>query len=60
MPKKINVQDTHISEQLRALHGALLTVVSVMNRPQRDEAMVREAASRSTAPCFRCWWASNA
>jgi DNA-binding MarR family transcriptional regulator len=43
MPKKINVQDAHISEQLRALHGALLTVVSVMNRPQRDEAMVREA-----------------
>lgn len=43
MPKKINVQDTHMSAQLRALHGALLTVVSVMNRPQRDEAMVREA-----------------
>jgi DNA-binding MarR family transcriptional regulator len=32
-----------MSVQLRALHGALLTVVSVMNRPQRDEAMVREA-----------------
>jgi DNA-binding MarR family transcriptional regulator len=32
-----------MSAQLRALHGALLTVVSVMNRPQRDEAMVREA-----------------
>jgi len=43
MPKKINVQDAHISAQLRALHGALLSVVSVMNRPQRDEAMVREA-----------------
>jgi len=38
-----NVQDTHISEQLRALHGALIRIVSVMNRPQRDEAMVREA-----------------
>lgn len=37
------VQNTHISEQLRELHGALLEIVGVMNRPQRDEAMVREA-----------------
>ena len=43
MPSKKNVQDTHISLQLRALHGALISIVSVMNRPQRDEAMVREA-----------------
>lgn len=41
-PKK-NVQDTHISEQLRLLHDALISIVSEMNRPQRDEAMVREA-----------------
>jgi len=32
-----------MSAQLRALHGALIGIVSVMNRPQRDEAMVREA-----------------
>jgi DNA-binding MarR family transcriptional regulator len=38
-----NVQNTHISNLLRELHGALLDIVSVMNRPQRDEAMVREA-----------------
>lgn len=38
------VQNTHISLQLRELHGALLEIVGVMNRPQRDEAMVREAA----------------
>lgn len=38
-----NVQNTHISAQLRELHGALLEIVAVMNRPQRDEAMVREA-----------------
>jgi len=38
-----NVQNTHINLQLRQLHGALLEIVSVMNRPQRDEAMVREA-----------------
>ncbi|WP_250625962.1 MarR family winged helix-turn-helix transcriptional regulator [Pinirhizobacter soli] len=43
MPSKKNVQDTHISLQLRALHGALISIVGIMNRPQRDEAMVREA-----------------
>lgn len=37
------VQNTHISSQLRDLHGALIDIVSVMNRPQRDEAMVKEA-----------------
>src|SRR6201988_3990939 len=43
MPSRKRVQDTHISEQIRALHGALIDIVSVMNRPQRDERMVREA-----------------
>lgn len=43
MPTEKKVQDTHISKQLRDLHGALISIVSVMNRPQRDEAMVREA-----------------
>lgn len=28
---------------MRDLHGVLIDIVSVMNRPQRDEAMVREA-----------------
>ncbi|MGI4837770.1 MAG: MarR family winged helix-turn-helix transcriptional regulator [Janthinobacterium lividum] len=37
------VQNTHNSLQLRELHSALLEIVGVMNRPQRDEAMVREA-----------------
>lgn len=37
------VQNAHISTQLRVLHSALIDIVSVMNRPQRDEAMVREA-----------------
>ncbi|WP_191486922.1 MarR family winged helix-turn-helix transcriptional regulator [Pseudomonas sp. FEN] len=37
------VQNTHINAQLRELHGALVEIVGVMNRPQRDEAMVREA-----------------
>lgn len=43
MRSKKNVQDAHISEQLRLLHGALISIVSEMNRPQRDEDMVREA-----------------
>lgn len=36
-------QNTHISGQLRQLHGALLDIVAVMNRPQRDEVLIREA-----------------
>ena len=43
MPERDNVQNTHISEQLRVLHGALLDIVAVMNRPQRDEALIKEA-----------------
>jgi DNA-binding MarR family transcriptional regulator len=41
-PRK-SPQTTRFSKQIRALHGALVDIVSVMNRPQRDEAMVREA-----------------
>jgi DNA-binding MarR family transcriptional regulator len=37
------VQNTHISERLRQLHVAVLDLVAVMNRPQRDELMIREA-----------------
>ncbi|HTV86014.1 MAG TPA: MarR family winged helix-turn-helix transcriptional regulator [Dyella sp.] len=43
MPAKRNVQDAHISEQIRTLHSALITIISVFNRPDRDEAMVKEA-----------------
>ncbi|WP_029003549.1 MarR family winged helix-turn-helix transcriptional regulator [Azorhizobium doebereinerae] len=43
MPSTKNVQNTHINAQLRQLHGAMLDIVSVMNRPQRDEAMIRAA-----------------
>ncbi|WP_298271289.1 MarR family winged helix-turn-helix transcriptional regulator [uncultured Bradyrhizobium sp.] len=37
------VQNTHNRETVRALHEALIDIVGVMNRPQRDEQMVREA-----------------
>ena len=43
MPSRKKVQSTHIGGRLRELHGALLDIVSVMNRPQRDEALIREA-----------------
>jgi DNA-binding MarR family transcriptional regulator len=44
MASRKSVQDARIlSERIRALHGALIDIVSVMNRPQRDEMMVREA-----------------
>src|SRR5580704_449649 len=41
-PRK-KVHNTHISDQLRKLHGAVLDIVSVINRPQRDETLIREA-----------------
>jgi len=37
------VQNTHIEDRMRQFHMALLDVVSAMNRPQNDEAMVRAA-----------------
>jgi DNA-binding MarR family transcriptional regulator len=43
MASRKRVQNTHISSQLRRLHGALLDIVSAMNRPQRDEALIKEA-----------------
>ena len=43
MPSSKKVQNTHISAQLRELHGAVLDIVGVMNRPQRDEALIKEA-----------------
>jgi DNA-binding MarR family transcriptional regulator len=44
VPSRKSVRNTHISDQLRALHGSVLDIVSVMNRPQNDEALIKEAA----------------
>ncbi|MGJ4941744.1 MarR family winged helix-turn-helix transcriptional regulator [Bradyrhizobium sp. HKCCYLS1011] len=38
-----NVHNAHISERLRELHAALLDIVAMMNRPQRDELLIKEA-----------------
>lgn len=43
MSSRYNMQNTHISRQIRALHDAMIDIASVMNRPQRDEGMVRDA-----------------
>ncbi|MBY5690508.1 winged helix-turn-helix transcriptional regulator [Rhizobium leguminosarum] len=43
MPSTEKVQNTHISEKVRELQGSLIDIVTLMNQPQRDEAMVREA-----------------
>ncbi|MGO9935708.1 MAG: MarR family winged helix-turn-helix transcriptional regulator [Steroidobacteraceae bacterium] len=44
MASRKKVQNTHIGAQIRDLHGSLLDIVSVINRPQRDEILIKEAA----------------
>jgi DNA-binding transcriptional ArsR family regulator len=53
MATKKNVQDTHISAQLKALHGALISIVSVMNRPRNDERLINAAGLRLDQALFR-------
>jgi DNA-binding MarR family transcriptional regulator len=43
MASRNNVQNTHIQQQFRKLHAAVLDIVSVINRPQRDEVLIKEA-----------------
>ncbi len=43
MASRNNVQNTHIKSQFRKLHAAMLDIVSVINRPQGDEALIKEA-----------------
>src|SRR3569833_3338011 len=43
MRTRNTVQNTHISAQLRALHTSLLEIVSAMNRPRRDELLIKKA-----------------
>jgi DNA-binding MarR family transcriptional regulator len=46
------VQNTHIGDQLRELHRALLDIVGAMNRPQRDETLIKEAGIRLDRALF--------
>jgi DNA-binding MarR family transcriptional regulator len=44
MTSRRKVQNAHIGAQIRELHTSLLDIVSVINRPQRDEILIKEAA----------------
>lgn len=52
MPSRIKVQDTHISDRIRTLHGALLDIAAMMNRPQGDAAMIKEAGIKLDRALF--------
>jgi hypothetical protein len=43
MSAQRKVQDTHISEQIRELHEALLSLGDAMNRPGNDKMLIGEA-----------------
>jgi len=53
MAAKKKVQDTHISAQLKSLHGSLMSIVGVMNRPRNDERLIREAGVKLDQALFR-------
>lgn len=52
MPSRNKVQNTHVAAKLRALHDALLDIIAVMNRPQRDEALIAAAGIRLDRALF--------
>jgi DNA-binding MarR family transcriptional regulator len=57
MKSMINVHNTHIGTELRVLHDALLDIVSAMNRPQRDDALIAKAGiplDRALFPLLVC------
>ena len=43
MTSSKSVQNTHNRVRVRALHEALIDIISIINRPRGDEMMVREA-----------------
>jgi DNA-binding MarR family transcriptional regulator len=52
MPSRKKVQNTHMSAQLRTLHGALIDIAAAINRPRRDEAMIEEAGIKLDRALF--------
>jgi hypothetical protein len=54
MPSRRKVQNTHISDQIHQLHGAVLDIVGAMNRPRRDEVLIKEAGISLDRALFRC------
>src|SRR5690606_4251088 len=53
MARSKNVQDTHIPARVRELHGALIAIASVMNRPRNDQRLVAAAGIRLDQALFR-------
>ena len=43
MPSSKKVQNTHMRGLMRQLHGAMIDLVGVINRPQGDTILLREA-----------------
>jgi DNA-binding MarR family transcriptional regulator len=43
MPSRKRASDSPVGAQLRQLHGALLDIAAVMNRPRRDAALIAAA-----------------
>ena len=43
MPSRDKVQNTHMDGLIRQLHGAVIDLVGVINRPQGDTILLREA-----------------
>jgi DNA-binding MarR family transcriptional regulator len=52
VPSRNNVQNTHIRKRLRELHTSVLDIVSAMNRPQRDEVLIKAAGIRLDRALF--------
>lgn len=52
MAARNNMQNTHISEKLRRLHGAVLDIVGMMNGPQRDDAIIQAAGIKLDRALF--------
>lgn len=46
------MQDAHISAHLREIHGALLEIISAINQPQRDHALLGEAGVKLDQALF--------
>jgi DNA-binding MarR family transcriptional regulator len=43
MPSRDKLQNTHMRGLMRQLHGAMIDLVGVLNRPQGDTILLREA-----------------
>ena len=52
MASRKRVHNTHMSGRLHELHGALLDIVGVLNRPQRDEVLIEAAGIRLDRALF--------